>query len=93
MTKYLKIAYWVFTALFSAIMLFSANMYLTQYEMVKGFFETLGYPVYLIYPLAILKIIGVITLLANFNVTLKEWAYAAFFFEIIFGNLRIKLYS
>ena len=93
MSKYLKIAYWIFTVLFTAIMLFSANMYLTQYEMVKGFFETLGYPVYLIYPLAILKIIGVVTLLTNFNITLKEWAYAAFFFEIIlafFAHYMIK---
>lgn len=83
MTKYFKIAYWVCTVLFCAIMLYSAKMYFNHYEMVKGFFETLGYPTYLIYPLAILKIIGVITILSNFNKTLREWAYAAFFFEVV----------
>ena len=74
MYKYLKIPYWVFTALFSLLMLYSATMYFTQYEMVKGFFEYLGYPIYLIYPLAILKIIGILIILSNYNKTLKEWA-------------------
>jgi hypothetical protein len=93
MNKYIKIANWVFTALFCFIMLYSATMYLTKYEMVKGFFGTLGYPSYLIYPLAILKILGVITLLANFNKTLKEWTYSAFFFEVVlafFAHYMIK---
>lgn len=93
MTKYFKIAYWVFTVLFCAIMLYSANMYFNHYEMVKGFFESLGYPTYLIYPLAILKIIGVITILSNFNKTLREWAYAAFFFEVVlafFAHYMVK---
>lgn len=93
MNKYIKIANWVFTSLFCLIMLYSAFKYLTKYEMVKGFFETLGYPSYLIYPLAILKILGVITLLANFNKTLKEWAYSAFFFEVVlafFAHYMIK---
>lgn len=93
MCKYLKIAYWVFTALFSIIILYSATMYFTQYDMVKGFFEHLGYPVYLIYPLALLKIIGVIVIVSNYSKTLKEWAYAAFFFEIIlafFAHYMVK---
>ncbi|WP_339888858.1 DoxX family protein [uncultured Flavobacterium sp.] len=93
MNKYIKIANWVFTSLFCFIMLYSATMYFTKYEMVKGFFETLGYPSYLIYPLAILKILGVITLLANFNKTLKEWTYSAFFFEVVlafFAHYMIK---
>jgi hypothetical protein len=83
MQKYSKLAYWIFTVLFCFIMLYSATMYFTKYEMVKGFFESLGYPIYLIYPLATLKIIGVITILANFNKTIKEWAYSAFFFEVV----------
>lgn len=93
MQKYSKLAYWIFTVLFCFIMLYSATMYFTKYEMVKGFFESLGYPIYLIYPLATLKIIGVITLLTNFNKTTKEWAYSAFFFEVVlafFAHYMIK---
>lgn len=93
MYKYLKIVYWIFTALFSLLMLYSATMYFTQYEMVKGFFEHLGYPVYLIYPLAILKIIGILVIVTNYSKTLKEWAYSAFFFEILlafFAHYMVK---
>lgn len=93
MFKYLKIAYWVFTVSFSGLMLYSVVMYLMQYDMVKGFFGYLGYPIYLIYPLAVLKLIGILVILTNYNTTLKEWAYAAFFFEIVlafFAHYMVK---
>ena len=51
--------------------------------MVKGFFQLLGYPTYLIYPLAIVKILGVVAILSNKSKLLKEWAYAGFFFDVI----------
>jgi hypothetical protein len=76
-----KIIYWISTAIFCSIMLFSATMYLTKYEMVRGFFVTLGYPIYIIYPLAIAKILGVIAVLSKKSQVLKEWAYAGFFFD------------
>ena len=93
MYKYIKIAYWIFTALFSLVMFYSAIMYFTQFEMVKGFFEHLGYPVYLIYPLAFLKVIGILVIVINYSKTLKEWAYSAFFFEIVlayFAHYMVK---
>ena len=76
-----KIIYWASTAIFCGIMLFSGTMYFTKYDMVKGFFETLGYPTYLIYPLATAKILGVIAILTKKSNILKEWAYAGFFFD------------
>ena len=80
--KYTKIIYWIATALLCGIMLFSAIMYLTKYEMVKGFFEQLGHPTYLIYPLALVKILGVIAIVSRKIDWLKEWAYAGFFFDM-----------
>ena len=53
-----KIIYWLSTIIFCGIFLFSASMYFTKYEMVKGFFTSLGYPVYIIYPLAIAKVLS-----------------------------------
>lgn len=53
--------------------------------MVKGFFMQLGYPVYIIYPLAIAKVLGVVAILAKKSLLLKEWAYAGFFFDTIFA--------
>ena len=36
-----------------------------QYDLIKGFFETLGFPTWLVYPLAIAKILGVIAILTT----------------------------
>ena len=78
-----KIIYWIATAVCCGIMLFSAQMYFLKYEMVKGFFQSLNYPTYLIYPLAIAKILGIIAILSNKSNWLKEWAYAGFFFDAV----------
>lgn len=76
-----KIIYWVSTTIFCGIFLFAAIMYFTKYEMVKGFFTSLGYPVYIIYPLAVAKVLGVAAILSKKSRVLKEWAYAGFFFD------------
>lgn len=81
--KYIKIIYWIGTALLTAIMLFSIQMYLINNEAIKGAFESLNYPSYLVYPLAFAKILGLIAILGNFSKTLKEWAYAGFFFNTV----------
>jgi len=83
MTKRDKIIYWIFTGLLSAMMLMSASMYIFNYEMVSTTFIKLGYPIYIIYPLAIAKILGVIAIVSNKSRVLKEWAYAGFFFDFI----------
>lgn len=74
-----KAIYWISTVIFCCIFIFSAILYFTRYEIVKGFFQALGYPVYLIYPLAIAKVLGVIAIVSKWSVLLKEWAYAGFF--------------
>ncbi len=66
-----------------AIFAFSAGMYFTKYDMVKGFFEVLGYPTYIVYPLAILKVLGIIAVLSRKSKMLTEWAYAGFFFDAV----------
>ncbi|NJL13950.1 MAG: DoxX family protein [Microscillaceae bacterium] len=77
----LKIIFWVITGLLSALMLMSAGMYFFRYPEVVKAFTALGYPAYLIYPLATAKILGVVALLTRASVWLKEWAYAGFFFD------------
>lgn len=79
----MKIAYWIATAIMCGVFIFSATMYLTKYEMVVGFYEHLGFPVWIIYPLAFAKIAGVIAVLTNLSRMLKEWAYAGFFFDAV----------
>jgi hypothetical protein len=76
-----KIAYWVATVVMSLVFLFSAGMYLLNYEMVKGFFKELGFPIWLIYPMATLKILGVVAIITKQSFFLKNLAYSGFLFN------------
>jgi hypothetical protein len=78
-----KIIYWVSTGLLSALLLMSAGMYVFNNEEVQGMFTNFGYPTYIIYPLAVAKVVAVIVLLTQKQSAIKEWAYSALFFEFI----------
>ena len=78
-----KIIFYISTALFSVIILFSAGMYIFNHEDIAKAFIHLGYPTYLIYPYAALKLLGLYAIWnPNFK-SIKEWAYSAFFIAII----------
>ena len=81
-----KVIYWVTTGLLSAQMLMAASMYVIKNDMVAGVFTTLGFPTYLIYPMALSKVLGVIAILTNKSSLLKEWAYAGFFFNFLLAS-------
>lgn len=74
----MKIAFWITTGLLSLLMCYSAGMYFLNHEAVVGYFQALGYPTYLIYPLAVLKLLGILALLTRKSRMLMEWAYAGF---------------
>lgn len=79
----LKIIYWIATGIMCFIFLYSAGMYFTKYQMVTEFFTHLGFPVWLIYPMAILKILGVVAILTKLSTFLKELAYSGFLFNAL----------
>ncbi len=54
--------------------------------MVKSFFEGFNYPNYIVIPLAILKVLGVIMILWRQSLWLTEWAYAGFFFDLVLAT-------
>ena len=78
-----QIIYWGSTVMMCMIFLFSATMYFVRTDMIMGYFEMLNYPPYLVYPLAVVKILGVVAVLSNKSKMLKEWAYAGFFFDAV----------
>jgi hypothetical protein len=78
-----RIIYYISTGLLSLFMLGAAGMYIFNHAEVAKIVASLGYPTYIIYPLAIAKILGIIAILSNYSKTLKEWAYAGFFFDFI----------
>ena len=83
----MKILYWISTVALCAIMLYSAQMYFFKTEMIKGFFESFNYPTYIVIPLAILKVLGVIMILWRKIHWLVEWAYAGFFFDLVLATV------
>ena len=80
--KIQKIGFYLATAVLTAIMIYSVQMYLRSPEAIAGYFESVSYPGYLVYPLAIAKILGLVAIWGNFSKPLKEWAYAGFFFDV-----------
>jgi hypothetical protein len=82
-----KIIYWIATGLLSLMMVGSASFYFLQTEEVAKVFVKLGFPTFLIIPLATAKILAIITLLRNRSSTLVEWAYAGLFFNFVLAAL------
>lgn len=67
----------------SLLMLMSAGMYFFNHEEIAAVFTGLGYPTYIIYPLAIAKILALVAIWTNLSIALKEWAYAGLFFDFV----------
>lgn len=83
--KTMKIFYWVFMALFSAMILVSIWNYIFHLEETMAEFKMLGYPSHLIHPLVVAQFLGLIILVSNKGKWLIEWAYAGFFMNMIFA--------
>lgn len=79
----MKILYYITTGLLTVIMLFSSSMYIFMNANIQVAYTTLGFPTYIIYPLAIAKLLGLVVLWFVSNRSLKEWAYAGFFFNLL----------
>ena len=78
-----RIAHYITTGLLSALMLMSAGMYFFNTPEVAKAFTNLNYPTYLIYPLAIAKVLGVATVWIRPTKTLVGLAYAGFFYDFV----------
>lgn len=81
-----KIIYYVSTGLITLLMLMSAGMYFFNYEEVSATFVSLGYPAYLVYPLAVAKLLGLVAIWSRLSNLLKGLAYAGFFFDFVLAT-------
>jgi len=77
------VIYRIVTVIFTLLVLMGASQYFFNHEMVKGMFESLQFPTYLIYPMGGAKFLGVIVIWTNKSKLLKEWAYAGFVFNFL----------
>lgn len=81
--KSVKIIYWITTCLFAAFMIFSAVPDALVVDEAKAFLTHLGYPVYFIPFIGVAKILGSIAILIPGLRTIKEWAYAGLFYDLV----------
>lgn len=91
--KTARILHWVFTLLLSALLFMSVSMYFMQHDEVAVAFTILGFPTWIIYPLATAKILGVVMIITKWKKWLTEWAYAGIFFNVslaIGAHLAVK---
>jgi hypothetical protein len=88
--KTTKLLYWVFTVLFSLLMVGSAIPDVAMMpDAVIGMHELLGYPLYFIPFIGVAKILGVIAILIPGYPRLKEWAYAGLCYDLIGATYSI----
>lgn len=82
--KTISILYWIFTIIFSGLMIFSSVGGIGPTQQVIDMFHTgLGYPIYFIQFISWAKIVGAIAILIpGLNKVIKEWAYAGLFFDL-----------
>lgn len=67
--------------LFSALVVVSFSMYFFNHDVTLDAFVRFGYPMYLIYPLGVAKVLGLVAIWAKKSEFLKNLAYAGFFFN------------
>lgn len=90
-SKLNTILYYATTGLISLGILGGAMQYLTMNERIvaafsyemDGEFNAIGFPAWLIYPMAIAKILGIAALWAPVPRWIREWAYAGLFFNLL----------
>ena len=82
MTK-LKVLYGISTGLLTALICMGAGMYFFKHAEIEKAFTGLGYPTYLIYPLAVAKLLGLLAIWTRISPLLMKLAYAGFFFTFV----------
>ncbi|MCH7784369.1 MAG: DoxX family protein [Bacteroidetes bacterium] len=78
-----KHIYWLSTIILFGTLIATGILYFVYHDTLSIYFKHYGYPTYIIYPLAVAKIVGAMVILYNKNKLLKELAYIGFFFNFI----------
>lgn len=83
----MKIAYWIVTGILCAFMLLNVGIEVFAFDKSVEGLAQLGFPMFIGYVLPIAKFLGVVAILSNYSKTLKEWAYAGFFYDFALAAL------
>ncbi len=80
--KKIKIIYWVFTGLFSALAIIGSVPDIIHSKDAVDLIKHLGYPLYFITFIGVAKLLGVTAILIPGYPKIKEWAYAGLVFDM-----------
>lgn len=83
----MKIAFWIVTGIVCLMMVASAVFEVVAFDESVKMLNDLGFPKFIAYVLPVTKFLGAIAILTNYSKTLKEWAYAGFFFDFVLAAL------
>jgi len=92
-SNYKKILYWFTTAIVLFLLTVAAVTYHVIHDTQAQFFEAFGYPTYLVYPLAWLKIIAIIVIISHRYNDLRDMVYAAYFINMILALVGHLIYG
>lgn len=81
--KSVKITYWVLVILLCLFTTFDAIGGITKQQAGIDVLHHLGYPIYIMPLLGVLKLLGVVALLQTKYVLVKEWVFAGLAFTFI----------
>ena len=83
----MKIAFWIVTGILCLFMLLNVGIEVFAFDESVKMLAQLGFPKFIAYVLPVAKFLGVIAILTNYSKSLKEWAYAGFFFDFALAAL------
>lgn len=89
----IKVIYWFSTAILLFLLSWAAGSYIIIHDTQAGFFEAFGYPTYLVYPLALLKLIAVAVIVSHKFNDLRDMAYSAYFFNMLLALVGHMMYG
>lgn len=92
-TQFKKIAYWGSTGIILFLLTWAAGSYHFIHDTQAGYFAAFGYPTYLVYPLAWLKIIAILVIVSHRYSDLRDMVYAAYFLNMILALVGHVIYG
>ena len=88
-----KILYWVSTGIVLFLLTWAAASYHIIHDTQAGYFTAFGYPTYLVYPLAYLKIAAILIIVTHRYSDLRDMAYAAYFINMAMALVGHIIYG
>lgn len=85
--------YWLATAYVLFLLSFSVWAYHVRHESIAAYFSAIGYPSYLVYPLAYLKLLTIFIIVSHRYNDLRDMAYAAYFINMIMALVGHFVYG